>query len=130
MKQMNFAGKATVLTVFLTMCILGGAVFLAASREPDNHSYIIHGEADAEDNVLWAKGLEVQSYLCSFDKVGEAFVLVERSDNGTSIVSVLIVMEEEMSDSEKEELSAAVSQCFGDEGTAPQITMIYEDAEG
>ena len=126
MKQMNFAGKATVLTVFLTICILGGAVFLAASSGTGN---IIHEELDTE-GVLWSKGLEVQSYLCSFDKVGEASVLVEGSDNGTSIVSVFIVMEEEMSDSEKEELSAAVSQCFGDEGTAPQITIIYEDAEG
>ncbi len=125
MKQMNFAGKATVLTIFLTMCILGGAVFLAASREPDNN---IRGKLDTEDEFR-IKGLEVQSYLCSFDKVGEASVLVGSSDNGTSIVSVFIVMEEEMSDSEKEELSAAVSQCFGDEGTA-QIAIIYEDAEG
>lgn len=123
MKQMNFAGKATVLTALLIMCILGGAVFLAASSEPGN---IIRSESDEED-VLRRKGIEVQSYLCSFDKVGEASVLVERSDNGTSIVSVFIVMEEEMSDSEKEELSAAVSQCFGDERTA-QIEIAYGDA--
>lgn len=109
MKQMNFGGKITILVGLLTMCILGGAVFFATLSESDNIEYGLD-----EEDTLRLKEIEVRSRLRDFDKVNDAIVMVQGTDDGISRVDIFVSMEETMNDSERNDLSDAVSQYFED----------------
>lgn len=77
--------------------------------------------------MLRRKEIEVRSYLCGFDKVDDTVVMLQNSADGINRVEVLILMKEELSDSERNDLSTAVSQFFDGAGTV-EIEVVYANA--
>ena len=113
MKQMNVTRKIILLAALFTVIILCGAICFAASNNTSNDMANI--DNSNFEHALVRKSIEAKRELEKFDKVKEAMVTFQSSDNEVSAVYINIIVDDaEISASEIGALSGHITEYFED----------------